>query len=104
MWSANWSGSFKALPAGSLVAKANVIKFEHVEQAVDELRTEYNFSLTRDEYISILQNVHETKELRYREEEPLLHLLHNLFILEYPNSPGWYEVNPIVHKLIGVGA
>jgi hypothetical protein len=88
----------------ALVAKRNVIKHEHVEQAVDELRTEYNFSLTRDEYIEILRKVHESKELRYREEEPLLLLLHNLFILEYPNSPGWYEVNPIVHKLIGVGA
>jgi hypothetical protein len=88
----------------ALVAKANVIKHEHVEQAVDELRTEYSFSLTRDEYVEILRKVHESKELRYRVEEPLLNLLHNLFILEYPNSPGWYEVNPIVHKLIGVGA
>ena len=88
----------------ALVAKANVIKLEHVEQAVDELRTEYSFSLTRDEYVEILHKVHESKELRYREEKPLLLLFHNLFILEYPDSPGWYEVNPIVHKLIGVGA
>ncbi len=88
----------------ALLAKANVIKFEHVEHAVDELRTEYSFSLTRDEYVEILRKVHDSKELRYREEQPLLQLLHNLLILEYPNSPGWYEVNPIVLKLIGVGA
>src|SRR5208282_2629203 len=42
----------------ALVAKRNVIKHEHVEQAVDEMRTEYNFSLTRDEYVEILHKVH----------------------------------------------
>ena len=88
----------------ALVAKANVIKFEHVEHAVDKLRMEYSFSLTRDEYITILQNVHKSKELRHDDEKPLLDLLHNLFILQYPNGAGWYGVNPIVHKLIGVGA
>ncbi|MGO8813181.1 MAG: hypothetical protein ACLQVG_00750 [Terriglobia bacterium] len=88
----------------ALVAKANAIKFEHVEHAVDKLRMEYSYSLTRDEYIEILRKVHESKELRYPNEKPLLDLLHNLFILQYPNGPGWYGVNPIVHKLIGVGA
>ncbi|MGO8787176.1 MAG: hypothetical protein ACLQVL_07305 [Terriglobia bacterium] len=88
----------------ALVAKANVIKFEHVEHAVDKLRMEYSYSLTRDEYIDILRKVHDSKELRYPNEKPLLDLLHNLFILQYPNGPGWYGVNPIVHKLIGVGA
>ena len=88
----------------ALVAKANVIKLEHVKQAVDELRMEYSFSLTREDYIDILRRVHESKELRYPDEKPLLELLHNLFILQYPNGAGWYGVNPIVHKLIGVGA
>ena len=44
----------------ALVAKANCIKLAHVDQAVDELRSEYSFSLTRDEYIEILKRVHET--------------------------------------------
>ena len=35
-------------------------------------------------------------------DKPMLDLLHNLFILKYPNGPGWYGVNPIVHQLIGV--
>jgi hypothetical protein len=86
----------------ALVAKANVIKHEHVEQAVEKLRAEYSFSLTREEYVEILRRVHETHKLMYPKEGPLLDLLHNLFILQYPNGPGWYGVNPIVHKLIGV--
>ena len=32
----------------------------------------------------------------------MLDLMHNLMILQYPNDPGWYEVNPIVRQLIGV--
>jgi hypothetical protein len=55
-----------------LVAKANVITFEHVEHAVDKLRMEYSYSLTRDYYIDILRKVHETKQLRYPDEKPLL--------------------------------
>jgi hypothetical protein len=86
----------------AVATNANSIQQPHVEQAVDKLRMEYSFSLTRQEYIDILRQVHETKLLRYDREEPLLDLLHNLFILQYPNGPGWYGVNPIVHKLIGV--
>ena len=56
---------------------------------------EYSFSLTRDEYIDILRKVHETKELRYPDEKPLLDLLHNLFILQYPNGPGGMELIPL---------
>lgn len=86
----------------ALVAKTNCIKLAHVEQAVDELRSEYSFSLTRDEYIQILKRVQETSQLMADNDKPMLDLLHNLFILKYPNGPGWYGVNPIVHQLIGV--
>ena len=86
----------------ALVAKANCIKPEHVLQAVDELRAEYSFSLTREDYLQILRRVHETNQLIATDEKPMLDLLHNLFILKYPDGPGWYGVNPIVHKLIGV--
>jgi len=86
----------------ALATNANSIGQQHVEQAVNKLRMEYSFTLTRQEYIDILKQVHKTKVLRYNDEKPLLDLLHNLFILQYPNGPGWYGVNPIVHKLIGV--
>jgi hypothetical protein len=88
--------------ARAVATNANSIQPPHVEHAVNELRMEYSFSLTRQEYIDILNRVHETKLLRYTDEKPLLDLLHNLFILQYPNMPGWYGVNPIVHELIGV--
>jgi hypothetical protein len=88
--------------ARAVATNANSIQPPHVEHAVNKLRMEYNFSLTRQEYIDILKQVHETKLLRYTDERPLLDLLHNLFILQYPNMPGWYGVNPIVHELIGV--
>lgn len=86
----------------ALVSGANCIKLAHMEQAVDKLRAEHSHSLTRQEYIDILREVHRTKKLIYKDERPLLELLHILFILEYPNGPGWYGVNPIVHRLIGV--
>jgi len=85
----------------ALAKNANSIGQQHVEQAVDKLRMEYSFTLTRQEYIDILKQVHKSKVLRSNDEKPLLDLLHNLFILQYPNGPGWYGVNPIVHKLIG---
>ena len=86
----------------AVATNGNSIQPPHVEHAVDKLRMEYSFTLTREEYIKILRQVYETKVLRYDDEKPLLDLLHNLFILQYPNGPGWYGVNPIVHKLIGV--
>ncbi len=80
----------------------NAIKTEHVKSAVDELRQIYNRSLTKNEYVEILREVHNSKRLRYENEKPLLELLYGEFILEYPNGAGWYGVNPIVHQLIGV--
>jgi hypothetical protein len=88
--------------SGALVAKAQCIKLAHVDQAVEKLRSSDSFSLTRQEYIDILKEVQKTKKLLYNDEKPLLDLVNNLFILQYPDGPGWYEVNPIVHKLIGV--
>lgn len=86
----------------AVATNANCIRCEHVGQAINKLRMEYSFTLTRQEYIEILKNVHQTNLLRHDDEKPLLDLLHNLFILQYPNGPGWYGVNPIVYKLIGV--
>ena len=86
----------------AVVAKANSIRIQDVDRTVEKLRAEYSFSLTREDYIDILKQVHGRAVLRYADEKPLLDLLHNLFILQYPNGPGWYGVNPIVHKLIGV--
>jgi len=84
----------------ALAAKQNSIASSHVEQAVAAMRTEYNNSLTREEDIEILRRVRDTGELRWKKEEPLLRLLHTLFIYSFPNSPGWYGVNPIVLDLI----
>lgn len=86
----------------AVAVNANVIKLEHVERTVQGLRAEYSFSLTRDEDIEILRQVHKTRQLRYKEKEPLLNLLHALLILYYPDGAGWYGVNPIVHELIGI--
>jgi hypothetical protein len=86
----------------ALVRKANHIRLEDVEYAVDDARRVYSYSLTKQEYVEVLKRVNTTGELRWAKEEPLLELLHGQFILLYPNGPGWYGVNPIVHKLIGI--
>ena len=84
------------------VTPANSIGREHVEQAVQKLRAEYSNQLTRQEYAEILVEVHKSQQLRSKDDQPMLDLLHNLMILQHPNGPGWYEVNPIVKQLIGV--
>lgn len=81
---------------------ANSIQREHVEHAVVKFRGEYSNQLTRQESIEILKQVHNTQQLRSKDEKPMLDLMHNLMILQYPNGPGWYEVNPIVRQIIGV--
>jgi hypothetical protein len=84
------------------VAKANCIQRAHVDHAVVKFRGEYSNQLTRQESVDILLEVHKTRQLRSKDEKPMLDLMHNLMILHYPDGPGWYEVNPIVRPLIGV--
>ncbi|HEV3276310.1 MAG TPA: hypothetical protein VG860_05800 [Terriglobia bacterium] len=86
----------------AVVTKANSIQRSHVDHAVVKFRGEYNNQLTRQESVEILREVHKTRQLRSKDEKPMLDLMHNLMILQYPNGPGWYEVNPIVRQLIGV--
>jgi hypothetical protein len=86
----------------AVVTKANSIQRAHVDQAVAKFRGEYSNQLTRQESVAILLEVHKTRQLRSQDEKPMLDLMHNLMILQYPNDPGWYEVNPIVRQLIGV--
>lgn len=86
----------------AVVGKANSIQRAHVDYAVVKFRGEYSNQLTRQESVDILKEVHRTRQLRSKDEKPMLDLMHNLMILHYPNGPGWYEVNPIVRQLIGV--
>jgi len=86
----------------AMVTKANSIQRAHVDHAVVKFRGEYSNQLTRQESVEILKEVHKTRQLRSKDEKPMLDLMHNLMILQYPNGPGWYEVNPIVRQLIGV--
>jgi thiamine monophosphate kinase len=92
----------RAAAVRASVTKANAIKSEHVDHAVNALRGEYSDSLTRPEQLEILRAVHKSKKLLWNDDRPMLDLMHNLMILKYPNGPGWYEVNPIVKQLIGV--
>ncbi len=86
----------------AVVTKANSIQRAHVDHAVVKFRGEYSNQLTRQESLEILREVHKTRQLRSKDEKPMLDLMHNLMILQYPDGPGWYEVNPIVRQLIGV--
>lgn len=86
----------------AVVTKANSIQRAHVDHAVVKFRGEYSNQLIRQESVEILLEVHKTRKLRSKDEKPMLDLMHNLMILQYPNGPGWYEVNPIVRQLIGV--
>ena len=91
----------RAAALRAAATRANSIQREHIDHAVVTFRGEYSNQLTRQQLIEILQEVHRTRQLRSKEEKPMLDLMHNLMILQYPNGPGWYEVNPIVRQLIG---
>ncbi len=80
---------------------ANSIAMNQIQRTIGQLRTEYSYTLTEDEDIEILKRVRATNELRWKNREPLLKLLHQLFILMYSNGENWYGINPIVEALIG---
>jgi hypothetical protein len=86
----------------ALVDNVNFIGVGHVEQVINALQGQFNFGLLRQDYVDILREVHRNKQLKSDNETAALNLVHNLFILWYPNGPGWCDVNPVVHDLIGV--
>src|SRR5439155_8724779 len=76
----------------ALATRANSIAPDHVEDSVNKRRAEYSYGLTNKECTDILLEVHRTHELKSDKNELLLDLLHGLYILQYPDGPGWYGV------------
>ncbi len=79
------------------VAATTQITAEHVQDAINKERNEFDRMLTREQR-EALKRVMETQTID--QTEVYRDLLHNLSILEYENGSLWYEVNPVVRGLL----
>jgi energy-coupling factor transporter ATP-binding protein EcfA2 len=70
-----------------------------IKEAFDNLRIDFDSRLGKADYVTL-----ETTYKDFKPEDPsgqrFLDLLHGLYILEYRNAQLWYDVHPIVTKLI----
>ena len=79
------------------VAATMQIKAEHVQDAINKERNEFDRMLTKAQR-EALKRVIETQTIDQTQE--YRELLHNLSILEYENGNIWYDVNPVVRGLL----
>ena len=77
--------------------KASQISLEDVGAAVAEIRSDFRRILGKAE-IEILKNVHENNRIEFNEQlQPLLQLL---AVLEYRNGENWFDIHPVLRKMI----
>ncbi|RMF33364.1 MAG: hypothetical protein D6759_07075 [Chloroflexi bacterium] len=81
------------------------ISLQEAKEAVDEVQRDYERILHRKEHYVLLRQVAREKRIRDVHTEGdetniLMELLHNLSILEYRNEESWWDVHPIVARLL----
>ena len=87
----------KAACTKARVATATQITAEHVQDAINKERNEFDRMLTQAQRED-LKKVVETQSID--QTEGYRDLLHNLSVLEYENGSLWYDVNPVVRDLL----
>lgn len=87
----------------AIVAKAEIIGADHLQQAARRLRDTYMVMLRRDDH-DILRGVRQDRDKDLTEAGgEKERLLYNGSLLEYRNTRGpWIDVNPIVGQLLDV--
>ncbi|MEL6496148.1 MAG: ATP-binding protein [Cyanobacteria bacterium J06623_7] len=70
-----------------------------VEQAINKLSLDFDSRIGVQDY-EILQTTYEQFKPNDPKQQRFLDLLHGLYVLEYRNSELWYDVHPIVIKLL----
>lgn len=79
------------------IQKKSVIDLESVEEAVTEIRSDFQGMLEPAHYLTLRQY----RQTRWLEnEEAVREVLHNLSLLEYANDRRWCDVHPIVVPLL----
>lgn len=77
--------------------KAKQVESTDVEWAATEIRNEYRRILDKED-LAILKNFHEQNRMEYNDRiRPLLQLL---ALLEYRDGENWYDVHPVLRKLL----
>lgn len=73
------------------------VDVEHVQDAVNKERNDFDRMLSREQR-EALKKVVETRTIDQTDE--YRDLLHNLSILEYENGSLWHDVNPVIRDLL----
>jgi GTPase SAR1 family protein len=80
-------------------ARTFIINREIFKQAINKLRLDFETPIGQADYI-ILQSIYDNYQPPDPKEDKFLDLLHSLYILEYRNGKIWYDLHPIVEKLM----
>lgn len=80
----------------ALVAKVGRVELAHVHAALEELSQRFFMMLTDEDYRELDRVQRDGADGHVERGE----LLHNLSILEYPDSPTEFAVHPLVHPLL----
>lgn len=70
-----------------------------LDEAINKLSLDFQMPLGKQDY-EILKQTYENFQADDPKEEKVLDLLHGLYILEYRNHDLWYDVHPIVIKIL----
>ncbi len=81
----------------ALKAKTDKITLRHAQISIEDKRNTYRALLSREQ-LGLLQDIKQAKHV----DNTLEHrkLLHNLSVIEYKNDSVWFDVNPVVDKLL----
>ncbi len=74
-----------------------VITHDVLEWVINEFKRDFSRRLTRSDYVR-LKRIHLTKDCE--DSEQVWEYLQSLCVLEYVNGDYWYDVHPIVQRLI----
>ena len=79
------------------VSGSQVVQANHVEAAIAEERKDFKRMLSNDQ-LAQLKDIKTSRDIDQTEANQ--ELLHTLSVLEYENDEIWYDVNPLVDKLL----
>ena len=79
------------------VSGSQVVQVSHVEAAIAEERKDFKRMLSNDQ-LAQLRAIKTSRDIDQTETNQ--ELLHTLSVLEYENDEIWYDVNPLVNKLL----
>ncbi|NEQ35348.1 MAG: AAA family ATPase [Okeania sp. SIO3I5] len=75
------------------------INAEVLQEAITNIRIDFDTRIGSADY-AVLKETYQNFQPNDSKEQRFLDLLHALYVLEYRNSDGWYDIHPIVTELL----